>query len=118
MKEEAAGRGASAGIGDGEQPSANDGLRHFEGLGVGDQKEDQRRVKGVFGLEGQIRPLGWGRGTFFLAWRRGHSLLMIGLVNPGLCCGACSPSLNLLGVCWRDGAFGHRRDRCIAHPLL
>ena len=108
MEEEAAGRGASAGIGDGEEPSANDGLRHFEGLGIGDQKEDERGIKGVFGLEGQVRLLGgWGGALFLAWWLRGHSLLMIAPVNPGLCCAACSPSLKLRGgVCWRAGACG------------
>ncbi len=92
MEKEARGRGASAGIGDGEEPSANDGLRHFEGLGVGDQKEDQRRIKGVFSLEGQIRLLGGRGGGLLLAVR--HS------PNPGLRfsrgrggCAACLPSL-------------------------
>ncbi len=73
MKEEASGCWTAAGICYREEPACN-GLRHFKRLGVRDQEEDEGRIEGVFGLEGEV-------GFLCRAWR-GHSI-------PGLlfCCG-------------------------------
>ena len=54
MNEKPDGGRTAAAVCNADQPS-KDPLCHLEGLWIGDKKEDERAIEGIFGLEGRIR---------------------------------------------------------------